>query len=107
MIFEWFNTKEVDALALRLAAELAKRIPPDSVNAGGKKARTQEGKSRDAVLRQVRQFASNHTLNVFKKARLANRLKWALVEAGYSKDFVDVLAFELAREMATTRNPSK
>ena len=37
-----------------------------------------------------------HKLNVYTKARLANQFKWALIEAGYPKDFVDRMTFELA-----------
>ena len=103
MIFEWFNTTEVDALADRLAGDLAKRVPPASIDATGKKAESQQTRSRDMMLRQVQDFASKHPLNVFKKARLANRFKWALIEAGYPRKFVDDMAFELAAVVATTK----
>ena len=103
MIFEWFSTKEVDALADRLALDLIKRVPPASLGAGGKKAESQQGRSREALLRQVREFAGAHRLNIFKKARLANRFKWSLIEAGYPREFVDSMAFELAAVMASTQ----
>lgn len=106
MIPDWFDTSEVDALADRLASDLVKRVPPSNVEALGKKAAANQGKTRDAILRQVREFTSQHKLNVYKKARLANRFKWALREAGYPKALVDEIAFELATLMATTKGGS-
>jgi len=103
MILQWFDTKEVDALADRLAQDLARRIPPTSDGVAGKKADATLARTREAVLRQARDFTGKQHLNVFKKARLANRFKWALREAGYPKEFVDNIAFELARAMAMTR----
>ena len=103
MIFEWFNTSEVDALADRLAADLLKRVPPANLGERrGKKSGAKPDKAQDAVMRQAREFAGKHRLNVFKKARLANRFKWALIEAGYPKDFVNEMAFELASVIASS-----
>jgi hypothetical protein len=103
MIFEWFDTKGVDALAAGMAHELAKRVPPASVDAHGKKAEAKQKKTHDLVLRQARDFARQHKLNLYTKARLANRFKWALLEAGYPKPFVDTMAYELAAVVAAAR----
>jgi hypothetical protein len=103
MIFEWFDTKPVDALADRLVKELAEELPPSSVAVQGTKAKASRRKVLESVFRQVRNFAAKNPLNVFKKARLANRIKWALLEGGYPNEFVDEIAFELASVMATTR----
>ena len=107
MLFEWFNTTQVDALADRLAGDLIKRVPPASLGVSGKKAESLQVRSRDALLRQVREFARTNRLNVYKKARLANRFKWALIEAGYPREFVDSMAFELAAVMASTQKNAR
>jgi hypothetical protein len=103
MILEWFNTSAVEALADELARELVKRLPPSTIDSQNKKKMAIQIKTRDAVLRRVRDFASQHRLNIYKKARLANRFKWHLLEAGYSKPAVDDMAFQLAAIMATTK----
>lgn len=103
MIFAWFDTKAVDALAAGMAHELARRVPPASVDAHGKKAEAKQKKTHDLVLRQARDFARQHKLNLYTKARLANRFKWALLEAGYPKPFVDTMAYELAAVVAAAR----
>jgi hypothetical protein len=100
---DWFDTNGVDELADRLAGDLVKRVPPSDLYAQGKKAAARRDKTRDAIFRQVRDFTSKHRLNIYKKAHLANRFKWALKEAGYPQALVDEMAFELARLMATAR----
>lgn len=103
MLFGWLDTKAVDAVADRLVQELAKNLPPSSVATQGAKAKASRRKVLESVFRQVRNFAEKNPLNVFKKARLANRIKWALHEGGYPQEFVDEIAFELAAVMATTK----
>ena len=102
MVFNWFQTTEVDDLADRLAGTLVKRIPVARFGDYSKKAVVIKIKTRETMLRQVRDFTSKRSLNVYKKARLANQFKWRLREAGYPKEFVDEMAFELAAVMATT-----
>ena len=100
MIFGWFDTKAVDALAAGMARDLAKRVPPDSIDASGKKAESKQKRTHDLVLRQAHDFARQNKLNLYTKARLANRFKWALVEAGYPREFVDTMTYELAAVVA-------
>lgn len=106
MILSWFDTKEVDALADRIVRDLVRRVPPSTIDDQGRKAAANRDKRRDSIRRQVRDFTSKHRLNLYKKARLANRFKWALHEAGYSKALIDEMTFELATIMATTKSLS-
>lgn len=100
MIFKWFDTQGVDALAAAMARDLAERVPAASVDARGRKAEAKQSKTHDMVLRQAHDYARKNKLNVYTKARLANGFKWALVEAGYPKDFVDRMTYELAAVVA-------
>lgn len=100
MIFGWFNSKEVDALAAAMARDMLKRVPPKSVDSAGKKAEAKQRKTHDMVLRQAHDFAQQHKLNLYTKARLANRFKWELLDAGYPKAFVDAMTYELAAVVA-------
>jgi hypothetical protein len=103
MMFGWFDTKDVDALAAGMARDLTKRVPPQSVDAHGKKAEIKQKKTHDLVLRQAHDFARHNKLNVYKKARLANAFKWALLEAGYPQEFVDTMTYELAAVVAAAQ----
>ena len=40
------------------------------------------------------------TLNLYKKARLGNRVQWALKEAGYPEEFVEAFTRELVTHVA-------
>ena len=98
-MFAWFNVREVDEFADSVIADLVKRMPPAKlevrVDATGKKAAEKLRKAHDSIFKRIEVFAGTHNLNVYKKARLANRIKWALTEAGYPSGFVDTLTVEL------------
>jgi hypothetical protein len=101
MIFKWFDTKDVDALAKRMVDDLVKRVPPANFGGGGRKAEAKKDRAHDLVLREASDFVRGHKLNVYTKARLANNFKWALLDAGYPKDFVDRMTVELAAVVAS------
>jgi hypothetical protein len=104
MILSWFDTAKVDALVDAAVADLSQRAPAERLAgepAAAKKARTQVEKWHDAVLRKAHDFVREQRPNFYQKARLANRMKWALREAGYPSAFVDEFAYALASVVAT------
>jgi hypothetical protein len=103
MVFSWFNTSKVDAFVDAEVADLVKRIPPTRLEGSGpavKKAQDQLAKSHDQLLRRASEFVQREKPNLYQKARIANRMKWALMEARYPKPFVDGLAYALASVVA-------
>ena len=106
MMLTWFDTKAVDALAVGMAHDLARRVPPASVDARGRKAAAKQTRTHDLVLRQAHDFARQNKLNLYTKARLSNKFKWALLEAGYSRAFVDTMTYELATVVAAAQADS-
>jgi len=100
-MFKFFDTKDVDALATRMVDDLVKRIPPANFASSGRKAETKKARTHDLVLREASDFVRGHKLNLYTKARLANNFKWALLDAGYPKDFVDRMTVELAAVVAS------
>ena len=103
-MFKWFDTKEVDALTARMVGDLTKRVPPETFGKSGRKVDAKKDRTHDLVLRQAHEFAREHKLNVYTKARLANSFKWALLQAGYPKDFVDRMSIELAGVVASAKS---
>ncbi|HMH19295.1 MAG TPA: hypothetical protein VK572_14235 [Burkholderiales bacterium] len=95
MILDWFKSKEVDEFADSIVADLVRRLPPSGVGVPAKKAADRLRKTHDAIFARIESFARSQSLNIYKKARLGNRIKWALMEAGYPSDFVDTLTLEL------------
>jgi len=85
MFGSWLNTKEVDEVADSIVADLVKRLPP-SPGPHTRKTADRLKRTHDVMKK----------LNIYKKARLANRVRWGLREAGYAPEFTDALSYELA-----------
>jgi len=95
MFGSWLNTKEVDEVADAIVADLVKRLPP-SPGPHTRKTVERLKRTQDVVFARLEQFARSQKLNIYKKARLANRVRWGLREAGYAPEFTDALSYELA-----------
>jgi len=95
MFASWLNTKEVDEVADAIVADLVKRLPP-SPGPHTRKTVERLKRTQDVVFARLEQFARSQKLNIYKKARLANRVRWGLREAGYAPEFTDALSYELA-----------
>ena len=107
MVFSWFNTSKVDGFVDAEVADLVKRVPParlEGDGAGAKKAADQLAKGHDLLLRRAKDFVQREKPNLFQKARIANRMKWALLEAKYPKGFVDEFAYALASVVAAANS---
>lgn len=103
MVFSWFNTDKVDAFVDAEVAELLRRAPPARLAgdpAAAKKAQAALDKAHDLMLRNARDFVQQQRPNLYQKARIANRLKWALREAKYPTAFVDDFAYAVASVVA-------
>ena len=95
MFGNWLNTKEVDEVADAIVADLAQRLPP-APGPHTRKTAERLRQTHDVIFARLEQFARSRKLNIYKKARLANRVRWALREAGYPPEFTDALSYELA-----------
>jgi len=101
MVFSWFNTSKVDAFIDGEVAAAIQRIPPARLEgAATAKGTEQLAKWKDQTLRRAQQFVQREKPNLYQKARIANRMKWALLEAKYPKSFVDPFAYDLAAVVA-------
>lgn len=94
-MLSWFDCKAVDEFADGVVADLTKRVPPSSVGSPAKKAVQRLRSTHDMIFARANAFARSQRLNLYKKAHLGNRVKWALKEAGYPQEFIDALTYEL------------
>lgn len=99
MLAGWFNTKELDAFADALVADLVKRFPPEAEGAAGRKQFERLRRTFGATFQRIDAYAAAHTLNLYQKARFANRIRWALRDAGYPADFVRTMTQEVVAHM--------
>jgi len=94
-VIGWFDCKAVDEFADGVVADLVKRVPPPSIASVGKTTAKRLKNTNDMIFARAEAFARAQPLNLYKKAHLGNRVKWALREAGYPEDFVDALTYDL------------
>lgn len=91
MVLDWFNTYEVVSFAEEIAEDVKKLRPTDG--AGGKlvvgKREQKEQKKLDALIVRVHVFAKKHPLNIYKKAKFLNVIKWQLKDAGEDAAYID------------------
>jgi hypothetical protein len=94
MIASFFDTKTTIEFADWIVAELKRAVPPASVSHKKKHAiRAREGD--ENIARRVAEFTRTTRLNIYKKARLAARVREGMSAHGYPKAFVDSFSFEL------------
>ena len=96
-MLSWFDTKEVDAFAQWVIDELRRRLSPDSLERPDRDRKMGDRVHRmtEAISDRAREMARSHQFNFYKRARLGNRVKWALKEAGYPEEFVTAFTTEL------------
>jgi hypothetical protein len=96
MKIKWLDTGEVDRFAQWVVAELTQRLPAASLGPADKKLTDRVRRMNEIVSERARALAVGERLNFYKRARLANKVKWGLREAGYPEAFVDTFTYELA-----------
>jgi len=94
-MLKWLRTKEVDAFADSVVGELMERVPLNMLRKEGGKADKRFHRMADVISDQVRAFGLKERPNVYQRARLGNRVKWALKDAGYPEPFIDAFTTEL------------
>ncbi|MEP7063040.1 MAG: hypothetical protein ABI881_11645 [Betaproteobacteria bacterium] len=99
-LFGLFETKALEEFAQALAADLVRRFPPSS------EARTDPGAKHQLKVileglgaRAVR-FKAEHSLGIYKKAKLGTTFKFKLKEAGYSDAFVEEATNDIVRRIS-------
>lgn len=96
MTMGWFDTGEVDAFAKWVVSEVVQRMPPDSLGTPDQKLADRIHRMNEFVSGRAVSMAVEKRPNFYKRARLANQVKWGLREAGYTKGFADTFTYELA-----------
>src|SRR5262245_27751594 len=94
-MFGWFDFREVDAFADDVVADLLKRSPPAGLHTAGKKAAERMRRAPDVIFSRAQTFAREKRPGFYRKARLGNRVRWGLKEAGYPDEFAAALSEEL------------
>ena len=100
MLFGIFKNKEIDAFARNAVDRFAKRCPAtlqDEASARGDQSRTAAIRTLHSDVLELRR---RMPLGVYRKAYMANSLKWELKERGFRKEFVNSVVYDLLFALA-------
>lgn len=90
MILDWFNAEEAVIFAQKIVRDINRLFPPAEQR--GKAIPAKEYKKKfDSLIVRTRTFSLKHKLNIYKKAKLLNTIKWEMRDAGHE----DVVINEL------------
>ena len=100
MMFDWFDAKQAVAFAKMIVEEVNRIFPRDASRekpARSRKEALKEMKKLEGLVRRVQVFAQQNRLNIYKKARLLNTVKWDLREAGHEEVLINETVALVAR----------
>ena len=90
MILDWFNAGDAVLFAREIVGEINKLFPPEHLKGKAIPKKIYQKKF-DSLIIRTRTFATTHTLNIYKKAKLLNKIKWELREIVHEDDFINDL----------------
>ncbi len=100
MFANFFNTTTTIEFADLIVAELRRGVPPDSVP--HKKKHVIRARQVDEnIARLVVEYSRTTRLNIYKKARLAARVREGMSAHGYPEAFVNSFSYELLARIQT------
>ena len=90
MIFRWFSAAESERFARELAGFVLSELAGSSAK-GDAKFTVKAEKALIRADQRVRDFKLRESMNVYKKAKLANAFLWTLKDAGCPPDYATSL----------------
>jgi hypothetical protein len=98
MFGSFFKTAEVDQFADSIVTEVKRSLPPGF--APGVKNMGERTEKLDAVIaKKTSEFTQSAKLNIYKKARLAARVREGMSAHGYPEPFVKAFSIDLLRRL--------
>jgi hypothetical protein len=89
-LLRWFDTRDAKAFASELALFILSQLS-GRMDARDAKFKTRAEKTLVQAARRLQDFKATHRLNVYTKARLANRFLWTLKDGGCPAAYADEL----------------
>lgn len=86
---DWFDASGVESFAKDISARLIVLSQRSSAVAGaGSKKVRKVLDGFDSVLLEVENFAARNPMNIYKKAKFLNAVKWALEDGDCAEEFI-------------------
>jgi hypothetical protein len=108
MFGSFFNTAAVDEFADWIVAEVKRSLPP-GFSPGTKNIADRADKLNENITKRTGQFTqTSPRLNIYKKARLAARVREGMSAHGYPEPFVKSFSYDLiARLQGASKAPKR
>ena len=106
MFGNFFKTADVDQYADWIVAEV-KRSLPAGYSPGTKNIADRAEKLNVSIEKRTGEFARTSSLNIYKKARLAARVREGMSAHGYPDAFVKSFSYDLLARLQTASKQSK
>ena len=103
MLFRLFKHKDIEDFAKSLADRYAKRFPPELQDESREGAQHKRDAAMASIHSLVSEFHKRTPLGIYKRAELANSLKWELKERGYQKALVDSIVYDMLIQLASSK----
>jgi len=88
MIRDWFDVSEAVDFARGFARDVDRLFPTQPMDKRMRSAK-KDRKKLDGLVHRAQAFAQSHKLNVYKKAKLLNTIKWELRDSGHEESLID------------------
>jgi hypothetical protein len=88
MILDWFNAREAVLFAQEIVREVNRLFPPTDQKGKAIPTKAYQRKF-DGLIVRIRTFSSKHKLNIYKKAKLLNTIKWEMKDAGHEEVIIN------------------
>ena len=98
MIRDWFDAREAVSFARAIARDIDRLFPTTPQKK--KPASTKRNQKKlDALVLRTRTFAQQHKLNIYKKGKILNTIKWELRDAGHEEALIDEIVALLTPQL--------
>ena len=88
-MLKWFDAGPAEKQADQAVAEIQGLVAKDDLPNDDGASRKKCIAKLDKTIDRHRRLAASAAYNIYQKAKFANRIKWALRDAGYPDDFID------------------
>lgn len=95
MIKRWFSTASASEFGIRLAQNYAREFALINSETNKSKREKKRNKLLASMLADAKDFNAANKLNIYKKAKLGNAIKWTLKDLGYDDKIIDSLLKEI------------
>jgi hypothetical protein len=103
MFGNFFSTVEVDRFADWIVAEIKNSLPP-AHDPTAKNIAQRADRLNKQIDQQTQTFCKSTKLNIYKKARLTQRVREGMSAHGYPEPFIKSFSFDLIRRIQAVSN---